>query len=85
MGYSATVVNMVLKGSYSGDIKAVEMAFNGAFLNQKHTCPVAIEISADECLKHQRMGFSAHNPQRVAFYKACRGGCPYYLKEKEQC
>lgn len=83
MGYSATVINMVLNGGYSGDLKAVEMAFNGAFCNQTHACKVVGEISANECLKQQRMGFSANNPQRVAFYKACRGGCQHYLKGGE--
>ncbi|MCK5295926.1 MAG: XRE family transcriptional regulator [Alphaproteobacteria bacterium] len=80
MGYSATVINMVLKGGYAGDLTAVKQAFNGVFKNATVQCPVAGEIRTDQCLKHQRASFSAHNPQSIAFYKACRAGCPHFLK-----
>lgn len=77
MDYSAATVSLVLVGRYKGDLTAVEQAVRGAFMKATVDCPVVGELATDTCLKHQRASWSPHNPQRIAFYRACRGGCPH--------
>ena len=77
LGYSSSVVNQVLAGAYEGDLKAVQKAFEGAFLGAVVDCPVLGRLAAHRCLAHQRAPFAATNPTRVALYRACRGGCPH--------
>lgn len=77
IGYSATVVNQVIKGTYKGDLTAVESAVRGALLDYKVECPVLGELRAHHCLEHQRQPFSTANPQRIRLYRACRSGCPH--------
>lgn len=74
--YSATVVNQVLKGTYKGDLKAVQMAVEGAFMAGTVTCPgYGMEISKSVCATEQRRPRSFTNPMRMKLYKTCRGGC----------
>lgn len=80
MGYSGATISLVLKGTYTGDLNAIERTFNGVFKNAVVDCPVMGELSTDKCTYYQRMKFSAVNPQRVALYKACRNGCPHFKK-----
>jgi DNA-binding transcriptional regulator YdaS (Cro superfamily) len=77
LGYSAAVVNQVLKGTYKGDLSAVEQAVRGALLDLKLNCPVCGDLPAQKCLEYQRLPFAATNPQRVQLYRACRSGCPH--------
>lgn len=72
IGYSATVVNQVLKGKYTGDLRAVEQAVRGALLSYTIECPVLGALPAHLCLEHQRRPFAATNPLRVRLYRACR-------------
>lgn len=72
IGYSATVVNQVLKGKYTGDLQAVEQAVRGALLSYTVACPVLGALPAHLCLEHQRRPFAATNPLRVKLYRACR-------------
>lgn len=84
IGYSATVVNQVLKGTYTGDLTAVQSAVEGAFMHAVVACPVIGELPTHRCLEHQRRKFAATNPQRVKLFRACRSGCPHSrLKVKE--
>ena len=85
IGYSAAVVNQVLKGTYNGDLTAVEKAVRGALMNETVECPVAGvgEIRKDQCLRFQRQPLRATNRANVALYRACpacpnnlRGGAP---------
>lgn len=75
IGYSAAVVNQVLKGVYKGDVNKVEKAVKGAFLNETVQCPVLGTVAGHVCLEHQKQPFAAINPVRVKLYKACRNGC----------
>lgn len=79
IGYSGSVVSSVLKGSYNGDLAAVEKAVRGRFLAATVACPVAGEIGADICLAHQKRAqhFSAGSSFRVEMARACKGGCPH--------
>ncbi len=77
LSYSPAVVNQVLQGSYRGDLKAVQKAVEGVFLGAVVQCPVLGEIASNRCLEEQAKPFAATNAQRVALYRACRGGCPH--------
>lgn len=77
IGYSAAVVNQVLKGAYKGDLSKVEKAVKGAFMNEKVNCPVMGEMASHVCLENQKQPFSSINPMRVKLFKACRGGCQH--------
>jgi DNA transposition AAA+ family ATPase len=77
IGYSASVVNQVLKGVYRGDLSAVEQAVRGALMDLHVECPVLGELAADRCLEIQRQPFAATNATRVRLYRACRSGCPH--------
>lgn len=77
IGYSATVINQVLKGTYKGDLHAVEQAVRGALLAYTIECPVLGELRAHHCLEYQRQPFANTNPQRIRLYQACRSGCPH--------
>ena len=77
INYSNAVVNQVLKGTYKGDLKRVESAVKGAFMNEMVECPVVGEIPTHICLNYQKRPFSSINPQCVQLYKACRDGCSY--------
>lgn len=76
IGYSATVVNQVLKRTYTGDMGAVEQAVQGALMSATVNCPVYGELPSHRCLEYQRQPFAATNPTRVRLYRACRNGCP---------
>jgi len=71
IGYSASVVSQVLKGSYRGDVSAVRQAVEGALLSGKVDCPVLGEIRANQCLGFQRQRLAATNPHRVRLHRTC--------------
>jgi len=71
IGYSATVVNQVLKGTYKGDLKAVQRAVEGALMGLTVDCPVVGEMPRNRCLEFQRQRFAATNPMRVQFALQC--------------
>ena len=72
IGYAPAVVNQVLKGCYKGDLKRVQIAVEGAFLQRTVNCPVFGELAANRCLENQILPFAAINPTRVKLYTACR-------------
>ncbi|HBR96792.1 MAG TPA: transcriptional regulator [Gammaproteobacteria bacterium] len=76
IGYSATVVNQVLKGKYTGDLARVESAINGALLGVTLDCPVLGDLNLHKCLEIQMQPFAATNPLRVKLFKACKR-CPH--------
>ena len=84
IGYSSTVINRVLKGTYAGDLQAVRKAVEGALMGSKVDCPVLGELAANQCLNFQGMDFAATTPQRVALYRACRSGCTHSRLAKDE-
>jgi len=85
IGYSAGVVNAVLKRAYKGDYTAVEQSVRGALMAATVNCPVLGELTTDRCLQQQRQPFAAHNPQRIALWRACRTGCAHSRIGREKC
>ncbi len=79
IGYSPAVVSSVLKSSYKGDLKRVQMAVEGALMHHSVDCPVIGELPRQRCVEHQRTPLMTTNPSRIALYKACRAGCPHSL------
>lgn len=73
IGYSAAVVNQVLKGTYKGDLISVEDAVRGALMGAVVDCPVIGEMPRNRCIEHQRRGahFAPTNPLRIQLYRAC--------------
>lgn len=82
IGYSAPVVNQVLKGTYNGDLKRVQRAVEGGLMAVVVDCPVVGEIPQQKCIEHQRAPFAATSAARVQLYHACRGGCTHSLIEQ---
>jgi hypothetical protein len=73
IGYSSTVVNQVLKGTYPGNWEKVRASVEGALMGATVDCPVIGEIPRNRCIDHQnRRQFAATNPLRVRLHRACR-------------
>jgi len=71
ISYSPTVVNQVLKGTYKGDLNAVQRAVEGALMGLTVDCPVIGELARNRCLDFQRREFAATNHLRVQLSRAC--------------
>ncbi len=76
IGYSPAVINQVLRGSYKGDLRAVQKAVEGALMGATVQCPILGELPANRCLEIQAQPFAATSPTRVMLHHACRNGCP---------
>jgi len=71
IGYSAAVINRVLKGNYNGTVEKVKAKVEGAFMGAVVECPVIGEIPRDRCISHQGKRFAATNPMRVQLHRTC--------------
>jgi hypothetical protein len=76
---SPALVSGVLRKTYKGSMAAVEQRVRGALLAKTVACPVVGDLAADACLANQRAPWSSHNPGRISFFRACRGGCPHAI------
>lgn len=76
IGYSASVVNQVLKGTYKGSLKSVQKAIEGALMGATVDCPVLGSLPRQRCIEHQRAGFRITNPMRVQLARTCPT-CPH--------
>lgn len=75
IGYSGAVVSQVLRGTYKGDLRAVQQKVEGALMGLTVECPVVGELPRNRCLDYQRQPFASTNHLRVRFSRACPG-CP---------
>lgn len=75
--YSKAVVSLVVKGTYSGDLTAVETAVNARLMDAKIDCPVADEIPLAACLKNQVPPARYTNNEQIKFAQVCPT-CPNY-------
>lgn len=69
--YSAAAVSLVIKGSYTGDLKALERAVNARLENAMIECPVAGELPLAACLKNQKTPLRITNSEQVKFIQTC--------------
>lgn len=81
IGYSATTINLVLRGTYKGDIRAVENAVRKKLMCATITCPVLGQITAEECSDNHTKPFSASSSARVRLFKACKN-CAFNTRKK---
>ncbi len=69
--YSTTTISLVVKGTYTGDLIAVERAVNARLENAKIDCPVVGELPLAVCLKNQRPPMRITNSEQVKFIQTC--------------
>lgn len=79
--YSKTVVSLVIKGTYKGDLTAVETAVNARLMNAQIECPILGEIPLAACLKNQVPPARYTNSEQIKFAQACPE-CPNYTGGK---
>lgn len=84
LGYSPSVINQVLKGTYKGDLKAVEGKVRALLIKESVFCP-ALErvLQKSFCLEFQQKAVRFHRQQlsaasslHQAIYNECLGECP---------
>lgn len=73
IGYSRTAVSLVLAGTYGKSTEQIARAVMATVT--RVACPVLGEIAADQCRAEQVRPYSSANPQRIALFRACHGGC----------
>lgn len=83
LGYSVAVINLVLKGTYKGDLKKVEQKVRGAFMGETVGCPILGELEKNKCVEHQNAKYSSVNRLRVQLYRTC-SSCQYNTNNTEQ-
>ena len=83
IGYSAGLVSNVLRGTYSGNLAAVEEAVRGAWMGNTVSCPAMGTIPSDTCLDWRRKAknFAPTSNHRVRMFRAC-SRCPRNGKEE---
>lgn len=81
IGYSPAVVNLVLKGTYTGDMEKVRRMIRMRLGTNHVECPVLGQIDTAECTEHQTRPFSMSNSHRVRMFKACQT-CPFNASVK---
>lgn len=84
IGYSASVVNQVLKDKYKGNVASVEDVVRGVFMNAEINCPALGMLPTQTCRKWREAArnFSGHNAERVRMYRACTR-CPRNNQEDD--
>lgn len=82
IGYSPTVVNLVLKGSYTGDMNKVRRVIRTRLGISHVDCPILGVIENEKCVTEQSKPFSSANSHRVRMFKACMN-CPFNTKRKK--
>ncbi|MEA2755131.1 MAG: hypothetical protein QOJ54_1420 [Aliidongia sp.] len=81
IGYSRTVVSLVLAGKYGKSTEPLALAVMTRLTQL--VCPVLGEISGDACALNQNAPFRANNPRNIALYRACRSGCRHSFIQRE--
>ncbi|MFO1038118.1 MAG: helix-turn-helix transcriptional regulator [Geminicoccaceae bacterium] len=82
LGYSASTISMVLKGTYNGDLKRFSQAVEGLLLSAEVECPVLETIPRHRCVAEQKRQEALKSPlstnaTRVQLWRWCRGPCPH--------
>lgn len=77
LGYSAGMVNQLLRAKYKGNLAAIEDAVRGAWMGQTVVCPVMGTIPSDTCQAWMRKArqFVPTSNNRVRMFRACNA-CP---------
>lgn len=83
LGISDASVSGALRGRYIGNVERLAERIRGELLNAMAQCPVLGEITTRICQDQREKPFSAHNPQAVRLWRACRT-CPNNPKAGQQ-
>ena len=77
LGYSASVVNQVLRHKYAGNLTNIEDVVRGKFMAEVVDCPYLGRLPKHECKgwRDKARKFVGSSPFRVRMFKAC-GKCP---------
>jgi len=80
---SASLVSTVLRGTYKGDMAAVEERVRGVLMASTVDCPALGTIPSHACQDWQAKArrFNGVNALRVQMFRACRN-CPRFKREK---
>jgi hypothetical protein len=72
LGYNASTINMVLKGTYPGStdnvLQRVIEVYGGISVN----CPILGDIPLARCAEERKKPFAATSQQRIELYRACK-------------
>ncbi|MBF0516357.1 MAG: hypothetical protein HQK97_04435 [Nitrospirae bacterium] len=76
LGYSRSVVDLVLKGTYAGNLSNVEARVMSIYGNNGQvSCPIKGSIAPSKCIETwnlaKTIGMKASNPVTLRQYKAC--------------
>lgn len=82
LGYSRTVVSLLVNNKYDRDLRAAERTIRRVLMRVVVHCPVLGDIPDADCAEHQARPYSPANPTRVRLYGACHGGCPHFTGDK---
>lgn len=78
LGYSSTVVSLVLSNNYkNGDLARIEKMVRGVLMAETVECPRLGGIALNDCLEWQGKPYFPTSSHRVEMYRACRSGCPH--------
>lgn len=80
---SDATISSALRGKYIGNVDRLAERIRGELLKATVACPVLGEISARICQDEREKPFSAHNPQAVRLWRACKR-CPHNPKADPQ-
>lgn len=81
IGYSPGAISSVLSDKYTANTGRIQSAVEGALMASTVECPVLGDLPRQRCVEHQRAGFRATNPMRVALSRAC----PSCTHRSQQC
>ncbi len=83
VGYSASTVSSVLKGTYGGDMRTVEDHVRGVFLSETVRCPVLGALPKNKCATWRKRARSPEliNTLRTTMRRACLE-CPRNREDK---
>lgn len=86
LGRSRSYVSCLISNSYAGDMGRAEELVRGALLGATVECPGVggQPMKRNTCLEWQAKPFAPTSSQRMKMYRACRGGCPHFLRQKEE-
>lgn len=86
LGYSSTVVSLVLSNNYAnGDIARIEQMVRGVLMAETISCPRLGDIARNDCLEWQGKPFAPTSTHRVEMYRACRAGCFHSRLVQDSC
>lgn len=83
LGVSPALVSLTI-GNQQRSTEMIEPRVRSRIMAPMRACPELGLIEEAACLHQQAQPLVTSNPARLALYRACRGGCPFYAPPKGQ-